>query len=207
MGINHRKLDNQGRPLKNPYETTAEAEDRLAKNMAAGTCVQPPAAAEQCGSAPVQAQKKSHTCPQCRGFGHIVDDIVNGTTKPCPTCTAEWEYVATPHDDCVDACSINAQPAPTGIADKVREAKGLSNAVVVHTPSGELNDYELRKLVEQAKAEIMRTSGLDQKALGQPGQAMTATEVMAKKREMEKNQIRGYKGTAIAVDEDFEEGI
>lgn len=166
MGINHRKLDNQGRPLKNPYETTAEAQDRIAKNMAAGTCVTPAAAAEQCGttqeSAPAQTQKSKAgkpICPQCRGFGHIITDVVNGDSEPCPTCNvARWEV-----DPIADGCApppphwsdhptiIDAPAAPTGMADKVREAKGLSNDVVVHAPLGCARNLTATEITERKR--------------------------------------------------------
>ena len=47
----------------------------------------------------------SHACPRCKGRGHIITDVMAGSTKPCPDCSV-------PKDLYVDTAAAVQAPNP-----------------------------------------------------------------------------------------------
>ena len=145
--------------------------------MAEGLCP-PGAAAEQvAGSndpqcAPAQAQAKPHLreyCPHCNGKGVIVDNMLQGTTKPCPVCqaTVEWTGEMISVGNCADAMIYDEPDGNVSIDSAMPFPEPPSG--IVYTPS-------IREAVKQAKAEIMKQ--FDGKFFNPPvSERKTATEV------------------------------
>lgn len=49
----------------------------------------------------------ANSCPTCKGKGHIITDILSGSTKPCPQCTIIQEVL-----DCKPVTTEQQQQVP-----------------------------------------------------------------------------------------------
>jgi len=163
MQVPPRKLDLKGNRLPDKFATTADQQDAMEACQAANPLMPVPCD-PQC--APAQAQKQKHVCPTCRGYGHVITDVVNGDSKPCPTCTATWNYE--PDPEAWESDPPPAMPDPS---------------CAPHPKTG-LRPWELKAIHDDAmdtiqSGGIMKNYGIQSAESAR----QTATEVMQKQKE------------------------
>lgn len=234
MGHMKRTHDLQGNRLPSQkYETTAQKEQNMEeyeKIMANGI------AGAGAGQAPSQAEPvdlpesaaKPYVCQKCHGKGVIIDNMLSGSTKPCPECNMlgttidddfDWEGDVDGNVSIDSMIPINdatvRAPIPWELRDSPKPAD-LQPGGIIHspapppTPDGYLGgglpsptQAVKKHLAEGGAADVKTVEDVWRKAreaiqaasgqfgLGEPGKAMTATEVMERKRQAEKKLAHG----------------
>lgn len=83
MQVPKRTHDLQGKRLPNKFDTTADLQDQIEADTQACQNASAPAGEAEC--VPAQPHLREY-CPHCNGKGVVIDNMLQGTTKPCPVC-------------------------------------------------------------------------------------------------------------------------
>lgn len=175
-----------------------EEYEKIMANGVAGAAAQNEAAKQ---AEPVPTEP-TYVCQKCHGKGVIIDNMLSGSTKPCPDCQMlgttcdddfDWEGDV---DGNVSIDSMMPMPEPGGIIShpmpipwELRPPLPTpTEAVKRHLSSGGAKDTAtIKKVWAEAQKAIADATGVQQDYLGDPSAPMTATEVLAKQRETEFN--------------------